>query len=192
MTQMHNGVARYNSGAIALHWIIAVLVVAQIFIGWTFADMERGDLRTEWFNWHKTLGFAILLLSVGRLGWRIANPPSPLPSDTPRWEAAMARINHTLFYVILIGLPLTGWMYLSTGNTSLTSATTPLLGGMAWPFIPGLPRDAHDGFEQAHIVLVWLTYALLVLHVGAALKHQFVDRSLIANRMPPFGVRKPR
>ncbi|RKE54237.1 MULTISPECIES: cytochrome b [unclassified Sphingomonas] len=192
MTDTHNGITRYNNGAIAFHWIIAALVVAQIYVGWTFADMERGDLRTEWFNWHKTLGFAILLLSIGRLGWRIANPPPPLPAETPRWEVVLARINHILFYVILIGLPLTGWMYLSTGKPSLTSATTPLIGGLAWPFIPGLPRAAHGSFEQAHIVLVWLTYALLILHVGAALKHQFIDRSRIAGRMPPFGVRKTR
>jgi len=190
MATTAGGTHRYNRGAVAFHWIIAALVLVQIYIGWTFADLARGDARTEWFNWHKTVGFAILLLSIARLGWRIVNPPPPLPDVLPAWERTLARINHTLFYVILIGLPLTGWMYLSTGKPSLTSATTPLIGGLSWPFIPGLPRGAHGGFEQAHIVLVWVTYALLILHVGAALKHQFVDRGRVANRMPPFGTRE--
>ncbi len=183
-----NGVERYNNGAIAFHWIIAALVLIQIYIGWTFADLDRGPARTDWFNWHKTVGFAILLLSIGRLGWRIASLPPPLPAALAGWEKALARINHALFYLVLIGLPVTGWMYLSTATPSLTSSTTPLIGGMAWPLLPGLPRDAHEGLEQAHVLLVWLTLALLILHVGAALKHQFINRNRIANRMPPFGI----
>ncbi|WP_031394664.1 cytochrome b [Sphingomonas sp. STIS6.2] len=187
MTARRDGARRYNLGAIAFHWIIAALVFIQLYVGWTFADMPRGDLRTGWFEWHKTLGFTILLLSIARLIWRIANPPPPFPAALQTWERVLARANHALFYVILIGLPATGWMYLSTGKPALTSSTTSLIGGLSWPFIPGLPRGAHEGFEEAHGLLVWLTCALLVLHVGAALKHQFVDR--IGNRMLPSGAR---
>lgn len=177
---------RYNAVSAGLHWITALLVVVQIWVGFEFSGMERGDGRTLWFNWHKTLGVAILLLSLARLGWRIYSPPPPLPQELPAWQRMLARTNHALFYVVLIGLPLTGWMYLSTGKPSLTSSTTPLVGGLSWPFIPGLPRGAHGSFEEVHIMLVWVTFALLALHVAAALKHQFVDGERASGRMPPL------
>lgn len=177
---------RYNSGAVILHWTIAALLIGQLYVGWTFGDMPRTDpAKGDWFLVHKTLGFLILLLSVVRLGWRIANPPPPLPAALPAWERTLARINHTLFYVILIGLPLSGWTMISAGSDK---ATTPLLGGLPWPVIPGLAKGLHEPAEAAHGLLVYLTFTLIILHVGAALKHQFVDRSRIANRMPPFGV----
>lgn len=180
------GATRYNRGAAAFHWVTALLVLIQIYLGFVFADMERGDDRTLWFNWHKTVGITILVLSLARLGWRITNPPPPLPSSLPAWGRVAARVNHGAFYVVLIGLPLTGWMYLSTGKPALTSNTTSLVGGLVWPFIPGLPRGLHEGFEQTHVMLVWLTFALLALHVAAAIKHQFVDRGDAAGRMPPL------
>lgn len=183
-----NGVQRYNNVAIAFHWVIAALVLTQIYVGWTFGDMAPGPAQALWFTWHKTLGVTILLLSIGRLVWRLTNPPPPLPAELPRWENILARINHTLFYVVLIGLPLTGWATISSGKGALTSDITTLIGGIPWPFIPGLPQSGHEGFATAHEVLIKITYALVLLHVGAALKHQFIDRSRIANRMPPFHV----
>ena len=177
---------RYSNVAAAFHWTIAILLLVQIYVGWTFGDMERGAMRTDWFNWHKTLGLLILFLSLGRLGWRLLNPPPSFPIDTPIWEIWLARLNHAAFYVILIGLPLTGWAYISTGSGALTSSTTPLIGGLSFPFIPGIPREGHDAFEGAHGALVKVTYALLVLHVGAVLKHLLIDRKKLAQRMPPF------
>lgn len=183
------GVMRYNNVAIALHWLIAVLLFAEIYVGWTFSGMERGPERAEWFEWHRTLGFAILILSLARLAWRFMNPPPPFPPETPRWERTLARINHALFYVVLIALPMTGWVYVSTGSTAANTGITTIVGGTPWPIIPGLPRSAHGISADIHVVLVYVTYALIVLHVGAALKHQFIDKARIANRMPPFRVR---
>lgn len=183
-----NGVERYNNVAVALHWIIAGLLLAQIYVGWTFGDLERGPGRDLWFAWHKTLGIAILVLSVARLMWRLLNPPPGMPAELPRWERLLAGANHMLFYVIMLGLPLTGWAAISTGKAAATSSATTLLGGISFPFIPGLPLSAHEGFEIGHELLIKLTYALIILHVGAALKHQFIDKRQTANRMPPFSV----
>lgn len=188
MGPTREGIERYNNVAIALHWIIAVLVLTQIYVGWTFGDMARGPAQDQWFTWHKTLGVTILLLSIVRLAWRLTNPPPPLPDTLPRWERIAARWNHTLFYVVLIGLPLTGWATISSGKNALTSATTTLIGNIPWPFIPGLPQSGHEGFATAHEVLIKITYALVILHIGAALKHQFIDKAQVANRMPPFHV----
>ncbi|UZK65838.1 cytochrome b [Sphingomonas sp. M1-B02] len=184
MAQIHRN--HYGAVAAAFHWGIALLLFAQIYVGWTFGDMERGPARGLWFDWHKTLGFVILILSLARLGWRLMNPPPPLPAEMKSWERIAARANHIAFYVILIGLPLTGWAYISTGSGALASSTTPLVGGLSFPFLPGLPREGHDTFEDAHVLLVKITYALVALHVAAVLKHLLIDKGPLARRMPPF------
>lgn len=173
---------RYDDGAIALHWLTAALVVAQIYVGFVFADMERGPARGEWFTWHKTLGAAILVLSLARLAWRLAHKPPPFPDSLPRWERVAATWNHRLFYFLLLALPLTGLATISAGESGVTK----LLGGISLPLIPGLPEAAGDTMGGLHELLVFVTIALVVLHVAAALKHQFVDRARAAGRMPPF------
>jgi len=173
---------RYSDGAIALHWLTAALVVAQIYVGFVFADMERGPERGEWFTWHKTLGATILVLSLARLAWRLAHKPPPFPDDLPRWERVAATWNHRIFYFLLIALPLTGLATISAGEAGVTK----LVAGIPLPLIPGLPEAAGETFGGLHEVLVFTTIALVVLHVAAALKHQFVDRARAAGRMPPF------
>lgn len=186
-TSQADELLRYNNVAIALHWLTALLVVAQVYVGFTFHGMERGPERALWFDWHKTLGATILLLALVRLGWRLANPPPPFPDDLPRWERVAAAWNHWLFYALLIVIPLTGLAAVSGGSTS---ATTDLVGGIPLPLIPGLSEAAGDALGETHELLVKLTLALLVIHIGAALKHQFVDKARVAGRMPPF--RAPR
>lgn len=181
-TDQRRSLLRYDDGAIALHWLTAALVVAQIYVGFVFADMERGPARGEWFTWHKTLGAAILVLSLARLAWRLAHKPPPFPDSLPRWERVAATWNHRLFYFLLLALPLTGLATISAGESGVTK----LLGGIPLPLIPGLPEAAGDTLGGLHELLVFVTIALVVLHVAAALKHQFVDRARAAGRMPPF------
>ena len=186
MPTLRTGNDRYTAVATGLHWVIALLLFVQIYVGWTFGDMARGPARDLWFDWHKTLGFTILLLSLGRLTWRLLNPPPALPPETPVWERLLAGLSHIAFYIILIGLPLTGWAAISTGRAALTSDMAQLVGGLSWPLIPGLPRSIHEPMEGVHELLVKVTYALVILHVGAALKHQFIDNGRLAGRLWPF------
>jgi cytochrome b561 len=172
---------RYKSVAVAIHWITAALLLTQVWIGLQFADMAKGPARDGLFTWHKTLGATILLLAIARLVVRLRNPPPPFPQDFPKWERFVAVWNHRIFYVLLIALPLTG---LATVSAAAPGWSTPLIGGIPLPLIPGL--HGIDGIGDVHVVLVWTTLALLVLHVGAALKQQFFDKSDVADRMPPF------
>jgi len=181
-TDQRRQLLRYNNVSVAIHWLTAALLVTQIYVGFVFADMARGPVRGEWFTWHKTLGATILLLSLVRLGWRVANPPPPFPVELPRWERLAGVWNHRIFYFLLLALPLTGLAAVSAGK----GGTTPLIGGVPLPLIPGIPEAAGEPLGGLHGALVWATLALLVLHVGAALKHQFVDRARYAGRMPPF------
>lgn len=182
-TEQRQQLLRYNNVAVAIHWISAALLVAQIYVGFVFADMARGPARGEWFTWHKTLGATILLLSLVRLGWRVANPPPPYPVELPRWERLAGVWNHRIFYFLLLALPLTGLATVSAGKGL---GTTPLIGGVPLPLIPGIPEAAGEPLGGLHGALVWATLALLVLHISAALKHQFADTFRMSGRMPPF------
>jgi cytochrome b561 len=176
-------ILRYNNGAVVLHWLTALIVVIQVIVGFTFHLMPRGPVRAEWFAWHKTIGATILVLAIVRLAWRLAHKPPPFPSELPRFERIAAVWNHRLFYALLVLLPLTGLIAVSGGATEPTTA---LVGGLRLPLIPGITEAGGDISGDAHVVLVFTTLALLVLHIAAALKHQFFDRSRAEGRMPPF------
>ena len=172
---------RYKPIVVWIHWITALLLVTQVVVGFTFANLPKGPERMDVFTWHKTIGATILILALLRLAVRLLNPPPPYPSDFPRWERFFAVWNHRLFYVLLIALPLTGLLAVS-GRAE--DGLVPLKFGLALPAIPGIPEE--NGFGGVHEVLVFTTLALLVLHIGAALKNQFASSSDVARRMPPF------
>ncbi len=185
---------RYSTGAIALHWIIAALVFANIVIGLRFDGMH-GLAKFSALQWHKSFGITVLLLTLGRLGWRLAHPAPPYPDDMPAWEKAAARATHWSFYALMLALPLTGWMMVSASPTNIP---TVLYKVIPWPHIGpihALPMATRKGLEgqlaDIHDLLAWGAILLIVLHVAAALKHQFWDRDEVLWRMLPFKALKP-
>lgn len=178
---------RYRTIVVWIHWITAAVVITQVVVGFTFHRIfEQGTPeRMEWFAWHKTLGAMILVLTLVRLAVRLMNKPPPYPSDFPKWERFLAVWNHRLFYILLLALPLTG---LAAVSGRAEDGTVPLLFGLALPAIPGIPEE--NGFGDVHVVLVFTTLALVVLHVSAALYNQFGSRTDVADRMPPFRARR--
>ncbi|MDQ3075290.1 MAG: cytochrome b/b6 domain-containing protein [Pseudomonadota bacterium] len=173
---------RYSNVAVTLHWLTAALVVAQVVIGFTFHEMDRGPARSDMFMWHKTVGATILVLALARLAYRLMNPPPPYPEELPRWERFAAVWNHRAFYFLLIALPLTGLIAVSGGADS---ATTPLKFGLDLPLVPGIGEDGGELSGEVHEILVITTLALLALHIGAAIKH-VVRPNRASGRMPPF------
>ena len=174
---------RYRAIVVWIHWITAAVVVTQVVVGFTFHRvLEQGTPeRMELFAWHKTIGALILVLTLIRLAVRLMNKPPPYPSDFPKWERFLAVWNHRLFYILLVALPLTG---LAAVSGRAEDGTVPLLFGLALPAIPGIPEE--NGFGDVHVVLVFTTLALVVLHVSAALYNQFGSATNVADRMPPF------
>lgn len=173
---------RYRRIVMWIHWITAILVLMQIYIGFTFHDLPRGsDERAFVFGWHKTWGVLILLLALFRLSIRLINAPPPYPSDYPKWRRFFAVWNHRLFYILLVGLPLTG---LAAVSGRAEGGWVALQLGLNFPAIPGISPE--NDFGDVHEVLVKVTIALVVLHVSAALYNQFVDRGAVASRMWPF------
>ena len=179
-----NPIRRYSNIAVTFHWLIAALVLTQVAIGFTFAELlPRGPEQAALFTWHKTLGALILLLTLARLAYRLKNPPPPFPPELPRWRRIIAVWNHRLFYLMLILLPLTGLIAVSGGARRWF---TPLAGGIPLPLIPGISQETGDSSGDVHVILVFTTIALLLLHVGAAVYQQFFEHDRTAARMPPF------
>ena len=177
---------RYRKIVMWIHWITALLVVTQVVIGFLFAEfMERGPARSDVLAWHKTLGATILILALVRLAVRLLNPPPPYPSDYPRWQRFLAVWNHRLFYIMLIALPLTG---LAAVSGRAVNGWVPLQLGLKLPAIPGIGPE--NEFGDIHVVLVWTTLALVVLHVSAALYNQLWSPTNVADRMWPFKARR--
>jgi cytochrome b561 len=192
---------RYTTVAIALHWILAVLVISLVFVGWWMGDaIEDKDTRAQAlqvFPIHKSTGMTVLALTLVRLGWRIAHKPPPLPAGMAAWEKAVARVSHWAFYGLLLALPLTGWIYSSAGWSEAfnTFIRVPLsyFGLFTLPDFPGvgtLPDDMRKDVGRTavefHSKLAWAMLLLAGLHVAAALKHYFVDRDDVLTRMIPF------
>jgi cytochrome b561/polyisoprenoid-binding protein YceI len=180
--------SRYSTVAIILHWTIAAAILFQMSLGWRMED-AKGPTGFAIFQLHKSIGITILLLSLARLIWRIIHPALPPLADQPRWEQLASKTVHTAFYVIMIGLPITGWLLVSTSRIEVP---TLLFGTVPWPNVPGLHDLApgakgiwHEASEFGHHALVYLTLALLVLHLGAVAKHQFLDRDEVFARMAP-------
>jgi cytochrome b561 len=176
-------IRRYSNWAVTFHWVTVALVFAQVYLGFAFAWSEQGPGRMELFTWHKTVGALILLTTLARLTYRLVNPPPAFPPDLPRWEQVAATWSHRLFYFLLIAMPLSGLMAVS-GHTK--GPTTPLVGGIPLPVIPGVSKATGELFAIIHVVLVLVLLIALAVHVAAALKHQFVDHIPAAGRMPPF------
>ena len=191
--------ARYTTVAIILHWLIAAAIIFQVILGWRMGDEAKGPATYALFQLHKSIGITILLLSLGRLAWRLFHKPPPHPANQPRWETLASHVVHVAFYVIMIGLPVTGWILVSTSKLGLP---TVLYGAIPWPHIPFLPELAagpkhvwHEIGEVGHGLLVKTTYLLLALHLGAVAKHQILDRDEVLGHMAPGakpGFKEPR
>ena len=181
---------RYGSVAMGFHWVIALLVLANIALGLYMADLPRGDpAKFAIFQIHKSIGLSVLMLSVARVIWRLVNPVPPLPRGMSPVLRIAARISHFLLYFLIVFIPLTGWILVSAsplGNGTL------YFGLFTWPNLPffaGMSRAAlrpyHELFSNAHVLLAWSAIVLLPIHVGAALYHHFLRRDDVLKRMVP-------
>ena len=191
---------RYSTVAIVLHWLIALAVLSMVPMGWWMSDaIAEPDSQAaayRVFQLHKSIGLTILALTALRLVWRLVHVPPAPPPGKP-WEHALAGVTHGAFYVLLFALPLSGWLYVSTGwsapqDRALAVATS-WFGLVPVPHLPGVAeasaearRGLAHGALGAHSLMAWMVLILAGLHIAAALKHQFVDRDGVLSRMLPF------
>ncbi len=171
---------RYDIVAMSLHWLIAALLIFMLFFGEGLMKEKGGGVLGP--SLHISIGSTILVLTVFRLVWRLANPPPAYPARLAPWEQMASKATQLLFYLLLIGIPLTGWLatpkFLSHEG-AMTGIT--VFGTLPLPAAPslGLPM------KSFHELMSNLTIALLALHVLAALKHHFINRDDVLRRMLP-------
>jgi len=181
-------VARYTRVAVVLHWFIAALIIANVILALSVDSLPDAWTRPV-IDTHKSIGITVLGLVLLRVLWRLSHAPPALPSSYPRWERIAAHIGHAVFYVIILALPLTGWMHDSAWKDA---ASHPMrwFNLFEWPRIPYIlhldpstRESLHTLFGELHTWSGYALYALLALHVGAALKHQFIDKHPELQRM---------
>ncbi|MEH3148251.1 MAG: cytochrome b [Methylobacterium frigidaeris] len=185
---------RYTVVAILLHWLIAFGILALIAMGLVMAHADIAPMqRFQLYQWHKSVGLTVLMLALLRLLWRVFHRPPPLPAAMPAAERRAASAAHLVLYGLMLGLPLVGWALVSASPFNIP---TVLYGVLPWPHLPGFAdlsdKAAVEGvLKLVHAYGAWFLGALVVLHVGAALRHHLVLRDDTLWRMLPF-VRRPQ
>jgi cytochrome b561 len=173
----------YSRGAIAFHWAIGVLMILNIaggLLNESFGEAAVGTIMSL----HKATGILILGLSVGRLAWRLTHRPPPLAASVRAWEKGLAHAVHAIFYVMMIALPLTGWLMVSAGSRKFP---IDFFGLFTVPWLPVAQDKATSGvYNERHELLGYVMIALIALHVLAALKHHLFDRDNTVVRMLPI------
>ena len=179
--------ARYGRVAQGLHWAIALLIVFEIGLGWRM-DGPPGATTFAVYQLHKSIGISILILTLARIAWRVGHRPPPSVGGHV-WERRLAGWVHAGFYLLLLAIPLSGWLIVSASRTGIG---TVLFGLIPFPHLPGVPglesatkASVEQAAETAHRLLGWALYGLLALHVAGALKHHLIDRDQGLARMLP-------
>jgi cytochrome b561 len=179
---------RYTRGAISLHWATAALICFNLAVGF-FMEGLRADWKAIVVPLHISSGMTIFGLTLVRIVWRLSHAAPPFAADMPHWQRISAHAAHGLIYLMMIAMPLTGWSIISAhpprpgaGPKFFGLSPIPPLAPIA--ALEELPQKAaHAAFVELHSIGGWLFLALLLLHVSAALKHQFLDGHLELERM---------
>jgi cytochrome b561 len=176
-----NAAPSYTRTAIALHWLIAALIFFAWPLGVYMVDLPLSPQKLHYYSWHKWAGVVVFALALARLAWRAGHPAPALPAAMPRWQKAAAAGLHHLLYVLLLAIPLTGWLMSSAkGFQTVLFTVLPL------PDLLAKDKALGDLLDLVHEALNWGLLALVVVHVAASLKHHLVDRDDILSRMLPF------
>lgn len=174
----------YTRVAIALHWMIGLAIILMLGFGFFMEDMPD-HMKPFIYQTHKSIGLTILALSFFRLFWRLSHQTPSLPEGMKKWEILASKLTHYGFYILMIGIPLSGWALVSSAPAPYDYPVQ-WFGLFTWPSLP-LARagETAESFSEIHEILAIGTIGLLVLHIGAALKHHFVNKDDVLVRMLP-------
>lgn len=180
-TSFNKNMNKYTKTAIALHWLIALLMIAAFALGVTMVDIPGlTPTKLKYFSWHKWLGVTVLALVAVRLLWRLTHAAPTLPAGMPAWQAKVSGLLHGLLYALMFAIPLSGYFYSLAAGVPVT-----YLGVLPLPVLIEPNPELKVLLKAVHY---WLNMTLLAsvgLHVAAALKHQFIDRDGVLKRMLP-------
>jgi cytochrome b561 len=178
---LRNTTARWGTVTQFLHWLIVVLIIAQVILANLAEDLPLGMKKLAMYARHKSVGITILVLAVIRLTWRWANPTPALPSTLKPYERFLATVTHGGLYLLLFAMPLTGWMM-----TSARGFPASWFGFFQLPDFVPKNQALYEAMKQTHDTLALALYAIVFLHVAAALKHHYMLKDDVLRRMLPF------
>ncbi len=174
---------RYSTPARVLHWAVAVLAIAQILLGWA-ADWSERPLSDLFIDQHVRVGILIFLLMLLRISWRLGHQPPPMPRDFPTWQRHSAGVVHWILYLLLLAMPVSGYVLWAWSGKSLSFwgvGTVPIL------FTGGDDEFWRSVAGYAHEYGAYTISALVLIHIGAALHHQFVAKDMSIGERMGFG-----
>jgi len=174
----------YSRTAIGLHWLIALLIFCALPLGVYMHDLPFSPGRLKLYSYHKWLGVTVFLLALARVAWRIGHPAPP-PAGMPAWQRIASVATHHLLYVLILAVPVSGWLM-----SSAKGFQTVYLGIIPLPDLLTKDKAIGDMLTTVHQVLNFTMAALVLTHVAAALKHYVVDRDEVLGRMIPLLDRK--
>ena len=185
-----NSPLRYGTVAMTLHWMIAALLLANIALGLYVAEImaDSDPMRGPALQFHKSVGLSVLVLSLLRVAWRLVNPPPPLPQTMSRPTRLLAHASHFLLYMLIIAIPLTGWLMVSA---SRSGAPTNFFGLLHWPNLPFFAhlagpekKSLHHDFNITHLCLALSALALVPIHIAGAFYHRGREDDVLSRMVP--------
>ena len=177
---------RYTAVAISLHWLLAVLLLGMVALGFYMHDLRLSPLKLRLVNWHKWIGVSVFLLALLRLAWRAGHAPPPLPAGTAPLLRRAAGGLHLALYALMFLIPLSGWVM-----SSARGFQTVWFGVLPLPNLVHKDVALGERLLQLHLTLDLLLLLLVAGHLGAALKHHLIDRDDVLVRMLPRFGRRP-
>ncbi|HEX7454700.1 MAG TPA: cytochrome b [Gallionella sp.] len=171
---------RYTTTAIVLHWLMALLIFAVFPLGLYMHDMHLSPAKLQLYSYHKWIGMTLLLLALLRVFWRITHTPPPLPVTMPRWQLLGSGVVHQLFYLLMLAVPLSGWLM-----SSAKGVQTVWFGILPLPDLVDKDKALGHLLGNVHQNLNYILLLLVAGHIAAALKHHYVDRDEVMARMLP-------
>jgi cytochrome b561 len=168
---------RYTSTAVALHWVLALALFGTFALGVYMHELPMSPWRLKLYSWHKWAGITILVLSFVRLAWRMTHrPPADLPMLT--WQRRAAHAAHLALYALFFAVPLAGWAYSSAAGFPVV-----WFGVLPLPDFVPVNRELAELLKDLHEVLALAMASIVLVHVAGAIKHQFIDRDGLLQRM---------
>jgi cytochrome b561 len=179
-------IERYTKTAVALHWLIAAFLLIEVAQGWWMQEIPKQPpgLRADQFNLHKSFGLLLLAFVLARLGWRLLHPPPTMIG--PRWQLRLAKINHTILYVAMFALPLSGYL------GSVFSGYPIKWFGVTLPAWGSADPAIKDWMSSVHLVTSWILVISTALHIAGAFKHEMAGERVLARMAWRREPRSPR
>jgi cytochrome b561 len=169
---------RYSKPAVVLHWLVALLIFVAFPLGVYMHELPLSPDKLKLYSYHKWIGITLLLLVAMRVGWRLTHTPPPLPAGIAAWQRHASAVVHGLLYVLMIAIPLSGWLM-----SSAKGFQTVWFGVLPLPDLIDKDKALGDLLAEVHKFLNFTLLAMVILHVGAALKHHFIERQPFLQRM---------